>query len=152
MFFNNALVSGFLELTIDSQYLSACSVVHESIGELCEYKASTKSFIEAQLWGQSDKVFHIIKKSYAYKLHLGRVLHPSATNHSNNNISILNAYCYQDLKSVQVGRPVEVAITPNGMYAYVANADSNSVSLIDTGKTKVVKTIQVLTKSCRSSK
>jgi YVTN family beta-propeller protein len=39
--------------------------------------------------------------------------------------------------------PVEVAITPDGAFAYVANKDSNTVSVIDTATNTVVATVPV---------
>ena len=42
-----------------------------------------------------------------------------------------------------VSGPKGVAITPNGSYAYVANAVSNTVSVINTSTNTVVKTVRV---------
>ena len=46
--------------------------------------------------------------------------------------------------TIPVGKePSDVAVTPNGAYAYVTNYDSNSVSVISTATNTVVATVTV---------
>ena len=45
--------------------------------------------------------------------------------------------------TIPVGYPVGVAVTPDGSKVYVANVDSNSVSVINTAKNTVTATITV---------
>ena len=59
-------------------------------------------------------------------------------------VSVINTSTNTVVKMVRVGkRPQGVAITPNGGYAYVANALSNTVSIINTSTNTLFKTVRV---------
>jgi len=48
-------------------------------------------------------------------------------------VSVIDTATHTVTATIKVGRnPLDVALTPDGATAYVANAGSNSVSVIDT--------------------
>ena len=65
---------------------------------------------------------------------------------SNANVSVTTTPSLVDTIPIAIngnGTPTGIAITPNGDYAYVANAGNATVSVISTSTNKVVKTIPV---------
>jgi YVTN family beta-propeller protein len=54
------------------------------------------------------------------------------TNAGSHNVSVIDSATRTVTATVRVGRiPLDVALTADGARAYVVNADSNSVSVID---------------------
>jgi len=48
------------------------------------------------------------------------------------------------LSAIAVGMsPIDVAITPNGAFAYVANSGSNDLSVIEVATNRVLATVKV---------
>ncbi|PFK10525.1 hypothetical protein COI98_24070 [Bacillus cereus] len=66
------------------------------------------------------------------------------TNSSSNNVSVINTGSNSVVATIPVGTaPTDVAIKPDGDFAYVTNFNSNNVSVINTGSNSVVATIPV---------
>jgi uncharacterized protein (TIGR03118 family) len=64
------------------------------------------------------------------------------TNSSSSSVSVIDTATNTVIDTIGVGgRPVAVAITPNGARVYVANSNSNSVSVIDTATNTVITTV-----------
>jgi YVTN family beta-propeller protein len=65
-------------------------------------------------------------------------------NGGGDSVSVLNLNANAPAGTIPVGRgPVDVAITPNGAFAYVTNATDGTVSVIATASNSVVATIPV---------
>jgi len=66
------------------------------------------------------------------------------TNSGSSSVSVIDTATNTVTATVGVGgRPVAVAITPNGARAYVANSNSNSVSVINTATNTAIATVGV---------
>ena len=67
----------------------------------------------------------------------------------NGHLSVINLVDNNVIKPIPLGEvpvvPVGVTITPDGATVYVANRDSNIVSVIDTGVDAVVETVDMTT-------
>ncbi|MGB9927896.1 MAG: DUF7507 domain-containing protein, partial [Methanosarcina sp.] len=67
-----------------------------------------------------------------------------ATNHYNNNVSVIDTATNTVIATVSIGNgPIAVAIIPDGTKVYVANYGSANVSVIDTATNAVIATIPV---------
>lgn len=66
----------------------------------------------------------------------------SVANHGSVSVVTMQGDAWKQTKSISVGgHPSGVAASPNGKFVYVANANSDTVSVIDTAKDEVVETI-----------
>ncbi len=66
------------------------------------------------------------------------------TNAGSNNVSVIRISDNTVVATVAVGlEPVDVAVTPDGAFAYVANTGSGNVSVIRTSDNTVVATVAV---------
>src|SRR3989442_402718 len=62
------------------------------------------------------------------------------------SVSVIDTASYKVVATIPVGQyPAGVAITPNGAFAYVANFNSNNVSVINTATNSVTATVTVIT-------
>ena len=68
------------------------------------------------------------------------------TNYNSTSVSAIDTAARKVVATVAVGRdPVDVAITPNGAFAFVTNEADNTVSVIATATNTVVDTVQWVT-------
>jgi|GEM_PF-5204744 len=63
---------------------------------------------------------------------------------NNDTVYIFNASTKKQIGAIGVGKtPVDIAITPDGTKAYIANQGSNTVSVLNTTTNAIIKTINV---------
>ena len=72
-------------------------------------------------------------------------------NHGSDTVSVVDLAAHTLVTTIAVGSgPIDVAVTPDGSRAYVANSFARTVSVLDTASHAVVATIPVVVWSPRS--
>jgi YVTN family beta-propeller protein len=100
--------------------------------------STTNTFPRGADWAPF-KGFSYVLASSAQAKHFAYV-----TNSSSSSVSVIDTATNAVIATIGVrGRPVAVAITPDGSRAYVANSNSNSVSVINTATNMVIATVDV---------